>query len=215
MTRILLTGFEPFGGEPVNPSREAVRLAAADPMDGIDLQVRELPCAFGAAGDALAAALRELRPAIVIGVGQAGGRSAVGIERVAINVDDARIADNAGRQPIDEAIVADGPAAYFATLPVKAILAALRAAGIPAEVSQSAGTYVCNHVFYRLMHLAAGEFPGMRGGFLHLPYAPDQAVRHPGAPSMTVEMAARAVRIAAATSAEMAFDLRIADGATH
>ena len=119
------------------------------------------------------------------------------IERVAINVDDARIPDNAGACPIDAPIVADGPAAYFATLPIKAMLAALREAGIPAEISQTAGTYVCNHVFYGLMHALRGK-PRIRGGFIHIPYSPDQAARHPGAPSLPVEVVTRALRIAIA-----------------
>ncbi len=128
----------------------------------------------------------EVKPALVLCVGQAGGRAQLSLERVAINVDDARIPDNAGACPIDAAIATDGPAAYFTTLPIKAMLAALREAGFPAEVSQTAGTYVCNHVFYGLMHALRHDqsVPGVRGGFIHIPYSPEQAAHHPGAPSL-------------------------------
>ena len=150
---ILLTGFEPFGGESTNPSWSAAREAAALlRAEGLDAQAVELPCVFGDAIRALEAALEQYRPELVVCAGQAGGRPRISLERIAINCDDARIPDNAGNSPVDRPVVDGGPAAYFSTLPVKAALAALTAAEIPAEVSQTAGTYVCNHVFYGLMH---------------------------------------------------------------
>ncbi|MBL1096822.1 pyroglutamyl-peptidase I [Streptomyces coffeae] len=214
MTRVLLTGFEPFGGEEVNPSWEAVSLVAAAPPPGLDLITARLSCVFGTALEELAAAVEAADPDLVLCVGQAGGRSRITVERVAINVDDARIPDNAGQQPIDEPVVAGGPAAYFAPLPVKACVAAVRAAGIPAALSQTAGTFVCNHVFYGLAHLIATRRPAMRGGFVHLPYAPGQVVDR-DQPSLPVATAAEALRVLVTTGAHTGTDLRISEGATH
>jgi len=210
---ILLTGFAPFGGETVNPSWEAVRQLDGEMLEGHRIAARRLPVEFGVSLDALQAALRETAPVLVLCVGQAGGRAQLSLERVAINVDDARIPDNAGAAPIDEPVVADGPAAYFATLPIKAMLAALRGAGIPAEVSQTAGTYVCNHVFYGLLH-ALRDAP-VRSGFLHIPWAPEQAARTPGAPSVSIDTVVAALRIALRTALKTTTDQRLAAGAEH
>jgi pyroglutamyl-peptidase len=210
---ILLTGFAPFGGEAVNPSWEAVARLDGEHLDGHRIVARRLPVEFGAALDALHAAIEETSPGLVLCVGQAGGRAQLSLERVAINVDDARIPDNAGASPIDMPIVAGGPAAYFATLPIKAMLAALREAGIPAEISQTAGTYVCNHVFYGLMH--ALRQTSVRGGFIHIPYAPEQAARTPGAPSLPVDTIVAALRIALRTALATSIDRRLAAGAEH
>uniref|UniRef100_UPI00258BC2E8 pyroglutamyl-peptidase I n=1 Tax=Pseudomonas sp. TaxID=306 RepID=UPI00258BC2E8 len=141
---------------------------------------RQLPCVFGAANDALRTAVSTSRPDVVIAVGQAGGRSEISLERVAINVDDASIRDNAGAQPVDVPVVADGPAAYFSTLPVKAIVRALRLRGFPAGVSQTAGTFVCNHVFYGLMHATQNQ--AVKAGFIHVPFLPEQAADRPERP---------------------------------
>lgn len=192
---ILLTGFEPFAGESVNPSWELAWALDGEIVAGHRIVAVRLPCVFGHSLTVLRDAIASHEPALVLAIGQAGERSQLSLERVAINIDDARIPDNAGAQPTDAAIVAGAPAAYFSTLPIKAMLAALRAAGIPAEISQTAGTYVCNHVFYGLMH-ALGERSGVRGGFLHIPYLPEQAARHPGAPSLSLEVAIEGVRIA-------------------
>ncbi|MEU2872480.1 pyroglutamyl-peptidase I [Streptomyces olivoreticuli] len=214
MTRVLLTGFEPFDGETVNPSWQAVRAAAERPPEGIEPAVAQLPCVFGAALDALRAAVTATGPDIVLCVGQAGGRPDVTVERVAVNLDDARIPDNAGARPLDEPVVPGGPAAYFATLPVKACVAAVREAGLPASLSHTAGTFVCNHVFYGLMHLAATERPGLRGGFVHVPYAPEQ-VTDRALPSLPVAAAAEALRVIAITAAGRTADIRAVGGATH
>lgn len=211
---VLLTGFEPFGGEDTNPSWEAVRALQGARIVSHRVEARCLPVTFHASLVALRKAIRELKPALVICVGQAGGRAQLSLERVAINVDDARIPDNAGQQPIDAPIAADGPAAYFTSLPIKAMLAALRDAGIPAEVSQTAGTYVCNHVFYGLMH-ALRNSKKVRGGFIHIPYSPAQAAYHPGAPSLTADTVVEGLRTAIRTALTTTHDRPLAAGAEH
>jgi len=211
---VLLTGFAPFGGETDNPSWNAVSYLDGAVIAGHRIVARRLPVEFGASVDALRDMIDMLAPALVLCVGQAGGRSQLSIERVAINVDDARIPDNVGAAPVDQPIVSGGPAAYFATLPIKAILSDLRDAGIAAEISQTAGTYVCNHVFYGLMHALRAR-PAIRAGFVHIPYSPEQAAHHPGAPSLPVETVVMALRIALDTALTTRHDRRIAAGAEH
>jgi pyroglutamyl-peptidase len=216
---VLLTGFEPFNGAAINPSWEAVR--ALDGWSGPDFQViaRQLPCVFGRANIALLEAIDALKPDLVIAVGQAGGRSEMSVERIAINVDDANIVDNDGQQPIDAPIAADGPAAYFSTLPIKAIVRALRVRGLPAGVSQTAGTFVCNHVFYGLMHHAAGrpaDLPSIKAGFIHVPFLPEQAADRPERPpSMALKDIVDSLRIAVEVALAEASDVAEAGGATH
>ena len=152
MKTVLITGFEPFGGESVNPSWEVVSGLDNAIIGGCRVVARQLPCVFGESLTVLNGAIDALSPSLVLAVGQAGGRTDITVERVAINVDDARIADNQGQQPVDVPVVADGPAAWFSTLPIKAMVMAMRNAGIPASVSQTAGTFVCNHVMYGLLH---------------------------------------------------------------
>jgi pyroglutamyl-peptidase len=214
--KALVTGFEPFGGEPVNPALEA--LGRLPPRIGeLEVATRVLPAVFGRALEALEEAVAATAPNIVLCVGLAGGRAALSLERVAVNIDDARIPDNAGQQPIDRPVIAGGPAAYFANLPIKAMAAALREAGLPAIVSNTAGTFVCNHVFYGLMHLAATRFPELRGGFLHVPYLPSQAARHAtslgeGVPSMALDEIARGIEIVLAVAASRRDDIALAEG---
>ncbi len=184
--RALLTAFEPFGGERINASREAVARVPAR-VAGLDITVAELPTSFARALPALEAAIARVDPAIVLCVGQTRYRNALSVERVAINLQDARIPDNDGAQPLDRPVIPGGPAAYFGTLPAKSAAAAMVAAGLRAEVSNSAGTFVCNHVFYGLMHFAATRKPDLRGGVLHVPRLPDQTAAEPGAPSMALE----------------------------
>jgi pyroglutamyl-peptidase len=192
----LLTGFEPFGGEAINPSWEVARALDGERIGEAVVVARQLRCCFGDAAEALRAVLDELQPRWVLALGQAAGRSDFSIERVAINVDDARIPDNAGAQPVDVPVDDGGPAAFFATLPIKAMAAGLREAGLPASISQTAGTFVCNHVFYALMHALHGR-PGVRGGFMHLPLLPEQAARHPVVhPSMPLATMVEGVRAA-------------------
>ena len=212
MTRpILVTGFEPFGGETINPSGQVARALHGRRIGGAAVVGIELPCAFGEAIAALRDALAMHRPQLVLALGQAGGRCELSLERVAINLDDARIADNRGAQPIDEPVQAGGPAAYFTTLPIKTIVAALRQAGYPASVSHSAGTFVCNHVFYGLQHLLAGQ-PGVRSGFMHLPYLPEQAARHAGAPSLALATMVDGVAAALAVALATEQDAKVSEG---
>jgi pyroglutamyl-peptidase len=206
---ILLTGFEPFGGETINPSWEAVRRLDGWTAPGLRVVAGLMPCEFGAARSTLEALIARHQPQCLIAVGQAGKRAEISVERVAINVDDARIP---GRQPIDEPVVPGGPAAYFATLPIKAIVHGLRAAGIPAAVSQTAGTFVCNHVFYAAMHAAARRGDAMRAGFIHIPYLPEQAARHDGAASLPLDLVVKALQLAAQLSLGTESDLREGGG---
>lgn len=207
---LLLTGFAPFGGEELNPSWEAVRRLDGERLGDLPVVAAQLPTEFGAALRVLDELLDRHRPTLVVAVGQAGGRTELSLERIAINVDDARIPDNGGRQPIDEPVVPGGPAAYFSTLPIKAMVHALRAAGFPAAVSQTAGTFVCNHVFYGLQHRLQGT--GVRGGFIHIPYLPAQAANQPGAPSMALETLVAGLRLALTCAATTQADLREGGG---
>jgi len=207
---LLLTGFAPFGGETLNPSWEAVRRLDGERLGDLPAVAAQLPTEFGAALRVLDELLERHRPTLVVAVGQAGGRAELSLERIAINVDDARIPDNAGRQPIDEPVVAGGPAAYFSTLPIKAMTRVLRDAGIPAAVSQTAGTFVCNHVFYGLQHRLQGS--GVRGGFIHIPYLPAQAAAQPGVPSMALETLIAGLRLALTCAATTRADLREGGG---
>ena len=215
MLRVLLTGFVPFGGEAINPSECAVRALAAAPPPGVTLATSVLPVSYAGALPALRAAIACHAPAVVLATGLAGGRAQIAVERIAINIDDARIADNDGICRIDAPVCADGPAAYFATVPIKAITAAMRAAGVPAVVSQSAGTFLCNHVFYQACHLAAAERPGLRVGFLHVPWLPEQVIDRPGEPSLALADLLTGLRAALAALAGAAADLTVAEGATH
>jgi len=209
--KALVTGFEPFGGEKINPSSLAVaRLKKR--VAGMSLQTAQLPCSYAHSTRALKAAIDQARPDIVLCVGLAGGRSELCLERVAINLQDARIRDNDGRQPIDKPVVAHGPAAHFASLPIKACVAELRRAGLPAAVSNTAGTFVCNHIFYSLMDIAAAHPIPMRGGFLHIPYAPEQAAKLGGAPSMSIDDVVHGIEIILAVSASRSSDIHTAEG---
>ena len=216
MKTLLLTGFEPFGGELINPSWILAQAMDGRQIGDVTVVARCLPCEFGASLTALHKALAEIRPCLVLALGQAGGRAELSLERVAINVDDARIADNAGATPIDVPVVVGAPAAYFTTLPIKAMVAGLRAAGCPAAVSQSAGTYVCNHVFFGLQH--ALHQSGVQGGFMHVPWLPEQAARQPqGQPSMALATMLHglglALEVALAHDAQPAADLQQSGGA--
>jgi len=213
----LVTGFEPFGGERVNPSFEALKRLPPR-LGAFDIATRSLPVIYGAALLGLRQAIAETAPDIVLCTGLAGGRAELSLERVAINVDDARIPDNGGNQPIDQPVVAGAPAAYFATLPIKAAVRALREAGLPAAVSNSAGTFLCNHVFFGLMHEAAqlaqkasGE--KFRGGFLHVPFLPSQAAQQRGVPSMALEQIVEGIEVVLSVAAARVNDLAVSEGA--
>jgi pyroglutamyl-peptidase len=197
LVRILVTGFEPFGGQSLNPSWEVARALHGLQLPGLQgaqVVAVQLPCVFAQALPALQQALMQHTPDIVLALGQAEGRCDLSVERIAINVMDARIPDNAGAQPIDVPVIAGGPASYFSTLPIKSLVAGLRAAGFPASVSQTAGTFVCNQVFYALQHTLAGQ--GVHSGFVHLPLLPEQAAHWPGPslPSWPVGLQIAAVK---------------------
>ncbi|MBB6403293.1 pyroglutamyl-peptidase I [Arthrobacter sp. AZCC_0090] len=220
---ILLTGFEPFGGDSSNPSWAAV-LVAQEVLraEGHEVEALELPCVFGESAAVLREAVGRLRPELVICAGLAAGRDRLSLERVAINVDDARIPDNAGNQPIDEPVIPAGPAAYFSTLPVKSALRALQIAGIRAEVSQTAGTYVCNHVFYALMHeLSNAEgAAGARGGFIHVPYDEAHLPQGSAAPAvaaraMSVRDMGEGIAVVVRTALATSVDAKLSAGAVH
>ncbi|MFI8336656.1 pyroglutamyl-peptidase I [Pseudomonas taetrolens] len=207
MHTVLLTGFEAFDQDTLNPSWEAVRrLDGTLLSDDVRIVARQLPCAFEQAPERLRQYLADVQPILVIAVGLAQGRSDVSIERVAINLNDARIPDNLGHQPIDTPVVPGAPAAYFCSLPIKAMVRALRAAGIPASVSHSAGTFVCNQVFYSLQHALAGS--GVRSGFIHVPWLPLQAAQAGSAlPSMALETLVEGLRVAVLTALNTEHDV--------
>lgn len=184
--KILITGFDPFGGEKVNPALEAVKLLPNEIL-GSEIIKLEIPTVFGKSHKVLREAIIKNNPDVVISVGQASGRFGIAPERVAINIDDARIPDNEGNQPIDEKIFEDGKEAYFSNLPIKAMVAEIKENGLPASVSNTAGTFVCNHVMYAIMYMIEKEFTNIRGGFIHVPCIPAQVVDKVGVPSMSVE----------------------------
>ena len=191
--KVLLSAFEPFGGEKVNASQEALKLIL--PREGMELIKTVVPTVFALAGDMLIEAVRTEKPDVVICLGQASGRSAVTPERCAINVRDASIPDNAGQKPQEEPVVHGGPAGIFSTLPVKAMTAAARRAGFAAEVSNSAGTFVCNDLMYSLLFTLEREFPTVRGGFIHVPACvlSDQSAPVPVMPSSVTAAAIEAM----------------------
>ncbi len=191
--KILITGFAPFGGQTVNPAYEAVRILP-DTVGGAALIKAELPVVFRKAGEVLYELMDRCRPDAVILVGQAGGRDAISLERVAINVMDASAPDNEGNLPVDEPVAEDGPAAYFSTLPLRAMEEAILNKEIPCRISNTAGTYVCNDLMYRLLHKAAREGLKIPAGFIHVPYLPEQT--DPSMPSMPLEMIAGALETA-------------------
>ena len=193
--KILITSFEPFGGDKLNSAQEALRFIP-DEIRGAKLVKLCLPVIFGRSAELLREAIRAEQPDAVLCLGQAGGRKALTPERVAINLEDARIPDNAGQQPEDTPIDPGGPDAYFSTLPVKSMVRAIRNAGVPAEISNSAGTFVCNRVMYGLMDCIAHEFPSVKGGFLHMPYMAEQAADHPGDPCLPREDLTRGITAA-------------------
>jgi pyroglutamyl-peptidase len=212
--KLLLTAFDPFGGDTVNPAQEAVKLVP-EKIDAVDIVKLEVPTVFRKSIDKLAAAIEQEKPDVVLCVGQAGGRFDVTPERVAINVDDARIPDNEGNQPVGT-IYDDGPAAYFATLPIKAMVKAIRDAGLPSSVSNSAGTFVCNHIMYGLLYHLDKHFPHIRGGFIHVPFVPEQVVTRPApAPYMAIADIVKALTGAIQAIGKQAEDITAVEGTIH
>ncbi|WP_277630627.1 pyroglutamyl-peptidase I [Atopococcus tabaci] len=214
--KILVTGFDPFGGEAINPAGEAVK-GLPNEINGAEIHKLEIPTVFHKSAETIRQAVKDIQPDVVLAVGQAGGRYEVTPERVAINVDDARIPDNEGNQPIDVAIQEDGESAYFTKLPVKAMVAAMREAGIPAAVSNTAGTFVCNHIMYQVLYMIDKEFPEMTGGFVHVPFIPEQVTDKPGKPSMSLTDITKALEAGIKAVVEQAGkgDIKAVGGATH
>ena len=206
--KVLVTGFEPFGGEPINPAGEVLKLLEGKTVEGCQIVTKEIPTVRFLSLEMLRSAVAREDPMIVISLGQAGGRSEITPERVAINVDDFRIPDNAGNQPVDEPVIEGAPTAYWSTLPVKSMVRAIRDAGIPASVSNSAGTFVCNHLFYGLMHLLAEEGNARRGGFIHIPYMAEQARRLGEENGLPVAMMARGIEVAIRAALTAREDIR-------
>ncbi len=206
--KLLLTAFDPFGGDAINPALEAVKLVA-DKIGRFDIVKLEVPTVFGKSIDTVAKAIEKEKPDVVLCIGQAGGRFEITPERVAINVDDARIKDNEGNQPIDTKIFEDGENAYFTTLPIKAMVEAIREANLPAAVSNTAGTFVCNHLMYGVLYTLAKKYPHIKGGFTHVPFIPAQVARRtPVAPYMALEDIKRGLE-AAISAIDKNFDADI------
>lgn len=189
--KVLVTGFEPFGGESINPSWEAVRMLP-DVIEGSTLIKIQLPVVQNKALERIHETIRKEQPDCVLSVGQAGGRKGITVERIGINCDDYRIADNEGNQPVDEKIFADGPDAYFASIPVRKIVEAINREGIEVSVSNTAGTYVCNHVLYGTRYLCEKEYGNIISGFIHVPYIREQEKE----PNMDLDDIAKALEIA-------------------
>ncbi len=212
--KVLITGFDPFGGEKINPAYEAVK-RIDNTINGVEILKRKIPTVFKKSIKELEKLIESENPDIVICVGQAGGRYDITIERVAINIDDARIKDNVGNQPIDETIFDDGENAYFSELPIKAIVQKIRESGIPASVSNTAGTFVCNHIMYGLLYLINKKYPHIRGGFIHVPFLPEQVISKGNLPSMSIENITKALQIAIETTLEYKEDIHTIEGKTH
>ncbi len=212
--KILVTGFDPFGGEEVNPAIETVK-RLPDTIGGAKIIKLEIPTVCHQSLRVIDEAIAGYDPDVVLSVGQAGGRPDITVERVGINVDDCRIPDNAGNQIVDEPIYADGPAAYFVTVPIKAMVQRIRERNIPASVSNTAGTFMCNHVTYGVCHLLSVKYPGKRSGFIHIPFLPQQAVDKKNMPSMSQDMMVEAITAAIEAVVDTEKDIKVTGGATH
>ena len=213
--KVLVTGFEPFGGEKVNPALEAIKGLPAEIHDA-EVRWLELPTVFYKSAQVLEEEMSCYRPDFVLCIGQAGGRSSLTPERVAINQDDARIPDNEGNQPIDLPIRPDGASAYFSSLPIKAMVQAIKKEGLPASVSNTAGTFVCNHLMYQALYLAEKKFPHVKAGFMHIPYMMEQVVNRPTTPAMSLVDIRRGIEAAIGAMIEHGDqDLKLVGGETH
>lgn len=212
--KLLLTAFDPFGGDKVNPALEAVK-GVADQIGDVQIIKLEVPTVFDKSVRTVADAMAAHQPDAVLCIGQAGGRFGMTPERVAINVNDARIPDNEGNQPIDTPVFEDGAPAYFTSLPIKAMVKAMCDAGIPASVSNTAGTFVCNHLMYGVLYHIAKTYPNMKGGFMHVPFIPNQVLTRPNTPSMALADITKAIEASIAAIAEHGEDLNLVGGAEH
>ncbi len=212
--KILVTGFDPFGGEPVNPAIETVK-RLPDMIADAEIIKLEIPTVCHKSLRVVDEAIAAYNPDAVLSIGQAGGRPDITVERVGINVDDYQIPDNEGNQIIDEPVCPDGPDAYLVTVPIKAIVQKIQERNIPASVSNTAGTFVCNHVTYGVCHLIATKYPGKRSGFIHIPYLPQQVIDKKNMPSMSQKMMVEAIKAAIEAIVETTEDIKVTGGATH
>ena len=213
--KILVTGFDPFGGEKVNPALEAVKSLPSE-IHGAEIHWVEIPTVFYKSAEVLETAIVRFQPDAVLCIGQAGGRASLTPERVAINQDDARIPDNQGNQQIDTPIRLDGQAAYFSTLPIKAMVQAIKEEGLPATVSNTAGTFVCNHLMYQALYLADKKFSHMRAGFMHIPYMTEQVLNKPNTASMCLTDIVRGIEAAIGAIVDYKDkDIKLVGGTTH
>ena len=210
MKKLLLTAFTPFDGERINPALEAVKLVK-DKIGNLEIVKLEVPTVFGKSIDTVREAIERERPDFVLSIGQAGGRAEITPERVAINLDDARIPDNEGNQPIDEPIFPDGENAYFSTLPVKAMVEAIRKEGLPSSLSNSAGTYVCNHLMYGVLYYL-DKRPVIKAGFIHVPYIPEQTKNKKEMPALELSEIVRGLEAAITAIAINGTDKKLAYG---
>ena len=213
--KVLVTGFDPFGGEKLNPALEAIKSLPSE-IQGAEVRWLEVPTVFYKSAKILEEEIRIYQPDIVLCIGQAGGRKGLTPERVAINQDDARIQDNEGNQPIDRPIQLDGAPAYFSSLPIKAMVQAIKEEGLPASVSNTAGTFVCNHLMYQVLYLVEKEFPTIKAGFMHIPYMMEQVVNRPTTPAMSLVDIRRGIEAAIGAIIEHGDqDLKLVGGETH
>ena len=209
--KVLVTGFEPFGGEKLNPSLESVKLLE-DTISGAKIIKASIPVVFKKSLDRLEELILNERPDVVICVGQAGGRFEITVERIAINLDDARISDNDGNRPVDEKIHGDGKNAYFSNLPIKAMVEEMKSHMVPASISNTAGTYVCNHIMYGLLYLVEKKYPNIRGGFIHVPFIPEQIIGKTNTPFMDIKLIAKGLKCAIKAAVENKEDMKISCG---
>ena len=212
--KILVTGFDPFGGEKINPAIESVKRLPDKILDAKIIKL-EIPTVIGKSVDKIREKIKEVEPDVVLSIGQAGGRPDITVERVGINCDDCRIKDNEGNQPIDEKVVEDGPAAYFATIPIKAMVEQIKEGKIPASVSNTAGTFICNHVLYGVCHIKATEYPNMRTGFIHIPFLPEQVTDKKNMPSMALDTIVKGLELAIEAIITTEEDIVVTGGKTH
>jgi pyroglutamyl-peptidase len=209
--KILVTGFDPFGGEKINPAFEVIK-RLRDNIEGAEVVKLEIPTAFYSSTNKIVEKLKEANPDVVLMIGQAGGRFEVTVERVGVNVDDARIPDNENQQPIDKAIDEEGLPAYFATIPIKAIVQEIKARNIPASVSNTAGTYVCNHIMYGVLNYIYKNKLNIKGGFIHIPYLLEQVITKPNTPAMSLEIMVEAIETAIEAIVKHDKDINITGG---
>ncbi|NFG23102.1 pyroglutamyl-peptidase I [Clostridium botulinum] len=209
--KVLITGFDPFGGESINPALEAVK-KLPNTISNAEIIKLEIPTVFKKSLEKIEANILAHKPDIIISIGQAGGRFGITPERVAINIDDARIEDNEKNQPIDLKVFEDGENAYFTTLPIKAMVKEIQESGIPSSVSNSAGTFVCNHVMYGVLYMINKKYPNIKGGFIHVPYIPSQVVNKPNMPSMSIEDISKGLELSVKAAVENNTDIKTAQG---